>query len=191
MQTNRLLLIVSLSIAGIFSLYLGMVFLPSADIAGFPLIATALGIFCMLGACFLVYVEVKKYDTSSPLQKQALVIPLALAGLLVLYNGLEFMRLFGFGSISVVTMIIGMGLCLCALALSYGEKDETIRFYRTFITAMIGCGILGIGMEGILSKVKSILMLSYGIVFVSIIILCIALYLAYQQFGHYDIKLRE
>jgi hypothetical protein len=191
MQTNKLLQIISLAIAGFFNLYLGLMYLPSSEIAGFPLAATILGIICILGACFLGYHEIKNYNTASPLLKRSLVIPLALAGLLVLYNGLQFMRLFGFTKISFVTMAAGMGLCICALVLSQGEKSEDIRFYRTLLTAMIGGGIMCIGIEGILTKVKSTLMLSYGIVFVGIIILCIALYLAYQQFGQYDIKLRD
>jgi len=189
MQTSRLLLIVSLAIAGIFNLYLGLSYLPSNDVAGLSIPATILGIICVLGAGFLGYREIRNYDTASPLVKQSLVIPLALAGILILYNGVEFIRLFGFDGIAFVTVVVGMGLCLCALALSYGEKDETIRFYRILITSMIGVGILCIGIEGILTDVKSILMLSYGIVFVSIIVLCIALWLAYQQFGQYDIRL--
>lgn len=191
MQTNKLILIVSLALAGLYNLYLGLVVLPLSEIAQYSIVATIFGILCFLGAAVLAYREIKSIDTRLPITNKVLIVPLALAGLLILYNGLQFIRLFGFAGISIVTIVAGMCICVCALVLSLREKDENIRFYRTLLTASIGGGIMCIGIEGTLTETKSTIMLFYGVVFFSIIILCIAFYLAYQQFGQYDIKLRE
>jgi|WetSurMetagenome_2_1015567.scaffolds.fasta_scaffold514740_2 hypothetical protein len=191
MQTNKLILIISLALAGLFNLYLGLVFLPSIESGWFPLVAIVLGCCCVLIAIIVAYREFKNLNTPFLLTKQVLVIPLALAGLLILNYGLAFLRVFGFSTITVATMIVAMIVCICALVFSFGEKDGTIRFFQIAITAMIGVGIMAIGMTGLLFEDSGrIGMVYYSVVFVSIIILCIALYLAHKEYGSYDIRLR-
>ena len=191
MQTNKLIRIISLALAGLFNLYLGLVYLPSIGSGLFPLAAIALGGCCVLIAIIVAYREFKNLDTPFLLTKQVLVIPLALAGLLILNYGMAFLRVFGFSTITVATMIVAMVVCICALVFSFGETDGTIRFFRIAITALIGVGIMAIGMTGLLIEDSGrIGMVYYSVVFVSIIILCIALYLAHKEYGSYDIKLR-
>jgi len=191
MQTNEPIQIISLVVAGLFNLYLGLVYLPSIESGWFPLAAIALGGCCVLIAVIVAYREFKNLDTPFPLTKQVLVFPLALAGLLTLNYGMAFLQLSGFSSISVATMIIAMVVCVCALVFCFGEEEGTIRFFRIVITAMIGVGIMAMGIKGLLIEDSGrIGLVYYSVVFFSIIILCIALYHAHKEFGHYDIKLR-
>jgi hypothetical protein len=191
MQTNKLIRIISLALAGLFNLFLGLVYLPSIESGWFPLVAIVLGCCCVLIAIIVAYRDFHNLDTPFPLTKQVLVIPLALAGLLILNYGMAFLRVFGFSTITVATMIVAMVVCVCALVFSFGEEDGTIRLFRIAITAMIGVGIMAIGMKGLLIEDSGrIGMVYYSVVFVSIIILCIALYLAHKEYGSYDIKLR-
>lgn len=126
------------------------------------------------------------------INKQILIIPLALAGLYILNLGMRALHVSGFSNFAFAAVVIGIGISLCALILTFREDGSSIKFFRIVITAMIGAGIMLMGMTGLLTDAKGMLLtLYYSIVFVSIIILCIALFLAYREYGHYDIKLRE
>jgi hypothetical protein len=124
--------------------------------------------------------------------KQILIVPLALAGLYILFLGMRFVKASGFTITALTVFIAGLGLCLAVLALSFREQGENIAYFRILVTSMIGVGTLTIALTGIGDEPTSAAVRPYyAIFFLSIIILSIAFYLAYRQFGHYEIKLRD
>ena len=126
------------------------------------------------------------------IDKRALIIPLALVGMFTLYQGMRYVKISGFTGTALAIFITGLVLCFAVLFLTFREEGESIAFFRICITSLIGAGTLIIALTGIGDEPTSAAVRPYYVVFfLSIIILCIALYLAYQQFGHYEINLRE
>jgi hypothetical protein len=126
------------------------------------------------------------------INKHDLITLLALVGLFSFFYGEHIFELAGPNKTSFLALVLGLGLCLCALILTWREKDKSIRFGRILLIAMIGLGICSVGFAGMGMKEKgSLALLYYTLVLASIIILCIALWFGYREFGHCEISLRN
>ncbi|NMB78320.1 MAG: hypothetical protein GYA23_04425 [Methanomicrobiales archaeon] len=124
--------------------------------------------------------------------KKTLIIPVALVGLYILYLGMRYVKASGFTGTALAVFIAGLALCFGVLVLTFREEGESIAFFRILITSMIGGGTLIIALTGIGGEPTSTAVRPYyAIFFLSIIILSIALWLAYRQYGHFDIKLQK
>jgi hypothetical protein len=125
------------------------------------------------------------------LNRKVVITPLAMVGLYVLLEGTKLISKFGFTTLSLGTLLAGAGLCLCVLILTFREQGDTINFFRIFITIGLGSGIMIITLQGLLHTPAKQATVYYGLGLASLLILCIAFWLAYQEYGHYDIKLRD
>jgi hypothetical protein len=126
------------------------------------------------------------------ISKTVFIITLALAGLAILNFGMRLLYTSGFNWFSLAAVGMGIGISLCALILTYNETGGTISFFRIIITAMVGVGIMVMGIMGVLTDATGMLLtVYYSIVFVSIVILCIALVMAYHEFMSNDINLTQ
>jgi hypothetical protein len=125
------------------------------------------------------------------INKQVLITPLAMIGFYVLLEGTKLINTFGFTTLSLGTLLVGAGLCLYVLILTLREKDETNNFFRIFLTIGLGFGIMIIVLEGLLHTPAKQATVYYGLGLASVLILCIAFWLAYMEYGHCEISLRN
>jgi len=125
------------------------------------------------------------------INKQVLITPLAMIGFYVLLEGTKLINSFGFTTLSLGTLLAGAGLCLCVLILTFREQDETNIFFRIFLTMGLGFGIMIIVLQGLLDTPAKQATVYYGLGLASVLILCIAFWLAYKEYGHCEISLRN
>jgi hypothetical protein len=83
------------------------------------------------------------------INKSVLIGALALVGFFAVVMGLNEYRHSGLTTIVTFAFICGIGLCLCALVLTFFERDEKFVKMRGTVMSFIGFGISGIAIIGI------------------------------------------